>query len=68
MGEYSHKRGIIKHNAIEALLHDPLFRQRIVKNKKGKGHYQRKNKHCKAIDWEVTDKMTIEVFLSVTFH
>lgn len=68
MSAYRHKRGVIKHNAIEALLHDPLFRQRIVKNKKGKGHYQRKNKHCKKINWEVTDKIASEVLLSVTFH
>ena len=28
---YRHKRGIIKDNALQALLHDPLFRQRIEK-------------------------------------
>ncbi|EEB47901.1 hypothetical protein PROVALCAL_00039 [Providencia alcalifaciens DSM 30120] len=36
MNKYQHKRGEIKDNAIEALLHDPLFRQRVEKNKKGK--------------------------------
>lgn len=36
MSRYQHTKGQIKDNAIEALLHDPLFRQRIEKNKKGK--------------------------------
>lgn len=35
MSRYQHTKGQIKDNAIEALLHDPLFRQR-EKNKKGK--------------------------------
>lgn len=43
---YRHKRGIIKDNALQALLHDPLFRQRIEKKRKGKGSYQRKAKHA----------------------
>lgn len=42
---YQHKCGTIKDNAICALLHDPLFRQRIEKKRKGKGSYQRKAKH-----------------------
>lgn len=42
MSRYQHKKGQIKDNAIEALLHDPLFRQRVEKNKKGKGSYLRK--------------------------
>ena len=45
MSRYQHKKGQIKDNAIEALLHDPLFRQRVEKNKKGKGSYLRKGKH-----------------------
>ncbi|NHX33483.1 alternative ribosome-rescue factor A, partial [Escherichia coli] len=45
MSKYQHKRGEIKDNAIEALLHDPLFRQRVEKNKKGKGSYTRKGKN-----------------------
>lgn len=45
MSRYKHTRGIIKENAIEALLHDPLFKQRIEKNVKGKGCYQRNEKH-----------------------
>jgi alternative ribosome-rescue factor len=46
MSRYQHTKGQIKDNAIEALLHDPLFRQRVEKNKKGKGSYQRKGKHA----------------------
>lgn len=45
MSRYQHTKGQIKDNAIEALLHDPLFRQRVEKNKKGKGSYLRKGKH-----------------------
>lgn len=37
MSRYQHTKGQIQDNAIEALLHDPLFRQRIEKNKKEKG-------------------------------
>ena len=33
MSRYQHTKGQIKDNAIEALLHDPLFRQRVEKNK-----------------------------------
>ncbi|PAV01502.1 ribosome alternative rescue factor ArfA [Arsenophonus sp. ENCA] len=47
MANYQHKRGLIKKSAVEAILYDPLFRQRIEKNKKGKGSYQRKIKHNK---------------------
>ena len=42
---YQHQRGVIKENAIQALLHDKLFRQRVERNKKGKGSYQRQAKH-----------------------
>lgn len=38
---YQHKRGEIKENAVKAILHDPLFSQRIVRPKKGKGSYRR---------------------------
>ena len=31
MSRYQHTKGQIKDNAIEALLHDPLFRQRVEK-------------------------------------
>ncbi|MGY4676371.1 alternative ribosome-rescue factor A [Pasteurella sp. P03HT] len=42
---YQHQRGVIRDNALQALLHDALFRQRIEKKRKGKGSYQRKAKH-----------------------
>ena len=41
---YEHTRGVIKDNAVMALLHDKLFRQRVEKKRKGKGSYQRKAK------------------------
>lgn len=47
MTKYRHTKGQIQDNAIEALLHDPLFRQRVEKNVKGKGSYRRKEKHNK---------------------
>ncbi|WP_439240107.1 alternative ribosome-rescue factor A [Lonepinella sp. BR2474] len=43
---YQHGRGVIRDNAIQALLHDRLFRQRVEKKRKGKGSYQRKAKHA----------------------
>jgi domain of unknown function len=43
---YQHQRGVIKENAIQALLHDKLFRQRLERKKKGKGSYQRQAKHA----------------------
>lgn len=42
---YLHTRGVIKDNAVMALLGDKLFRQRVEKKRKGKGSYQRKAKH-----------------------
>lgn len=42
---YRHNKGIIKDNAVKALLADNLFRQRIERNHKGKGSYRRKAKH-----------------------
>lgn len=36
MSRYQHTKGQIKDNAIEALLHDPLFRQRVEKIRRGK--------------------------------
>ena len=56
MSRYQHTKGQIKDNAIEALLNDPLFRQRLEKNKKGKGSYQRKDKHAGSIDREASGK------------
>lgn len=35
MSRYQHTKGQIKDNAIEALLHDPLFRQRVEKKSEG---------------------------------
>lgn len=56
MSRYQHTKGHIKENAIEALLHDPLFRQRVEKNKKGKGSFQRKGKHVNHGDREASGK------------
>ncbi len=52
MAKYRHTKGIITDNALQALLHDPLFRQRVEKNTKGKGSYQRKSKHVNKSGWE----------------
>lgn len=62
MSRYQHTKGQIKDNAIEALLHDPLFRQRIEKNKKGKGSYLRKGKHGNRGNWEASGKKVIHFF------
>ena len=43
---YQHAKGIVKDNAVMALLHDKLFRQRVEKKRKGKGSYQRKAKYA----------------------
>ncbi|WP_346826412.1 alternative ribosome-rescue factor A [Serratia inhibens] len=58
MTKYRHTKGQIQDNAIEALLHDPLFRQRIEKNSKGKGSYRRKDKHAKDGNWEASGKLS----------
>ncbi|SFU88156.1 alternative ribosome-rescue factor A [Xenorhabdus koppenhoeferi] len=55
MTTYNHKKGVIKDNALEALLHDPLFRQRVEKNKKGKGSYNRKEERGKYNSWEANN-------------
>ncbi|PIJ49125.1 hypothetical protein BL250_14340 [Erwinia sp. OLTSP20] len=47
MAEYQHKKGKVSDNALHALLHDPLFRQRVEVNQKGKGSYRRKDKHAR---------------------
>lgn len=65
MSRYQHTKGQIKDNAIEALLHDPLFRQRIEKNKKGKGSYLRKGKHGNRY-WEASGKK-VNHFLPLAF-
>jgi alternative ribosome-rescue factor len=56
MSKYQHTKGEIRDNAIQALLHDPLFRQRIEQKQKGKGSYRRKDKHEKRGGWEASDK------------
>lgn len=62
MSNYKHTKGHIKDNAIEALLHDPLFRQRVEKSKKGKGSFQRKGKHGNRGNWEASGKKVIHFF------
>ncbi|EOC1077431.1 alternative ribosome-rescue factor A [Cronobacter malonaticus] len=62
MNRYKHTKGQIQDNAIEALLHDPLFRQRVEKNLKGKGSYQRKAKHGKRGNWEASGKQANRFF------
>lgn len=54
MTVYQHKKGIIRDNALEALLHDPLFKTRIEVSQKGKGSYRRKDKHAKKGNWEAS--------------
>lgn len=66
MSRYQHTKGQIKDNAIEALLHDPLFRQRVEKNKKGKGSYLRKGKHGNRGNWEASGKKRI-AYLPLAF-
>lgn len=67
MSNYQHKKGKIRHNALEALLHDPLFHQRVEKAEKGKGSYRRKEKHAGKAGWEAGDKMRENVLLSPAF-
>ncbi len=59
MSRYQHKKGQIRDNAIEALLHDPLFRQRVETSQKGKGSYRRKEKHARAGYQEASGKKYI---------
>ncbi|KAA8994864.1 alternative ribosome-rescue factor A [Affinibrenneria salicis] len=66
MAGYRHTKGKICDNALEALLHDPLFRQRVEVNQKGKGSYRRKNKHAKGRYQEASDKKEYG-FLSLAF-
>lgn len=55
---YQHCRGTIRDNALQALLHDRLFRQRVEKKLKGKGSYQRKPKFVKFMYEKSDDKMS----------
>lgn len=61
MAVYQHKKGVIRDNAIEALLHDPLFKIRIEKNHKGKGSFRRKDKHVEKGSWEASDKISLSL-------
>ena len=38
-------RGVIKHNALAAMVTSKLFKPQVVKAKKGKGSFKRNNKH-----------------------
>ncbi|MCU5771385.1 ribosome alternative rescue factor ArfA [Erwiniaceae bacterium BAC15a-03b] len=62
MTAYQHKKGQIQHNAIEALLHDPLFKPRIEVNQKGKGSYRRKDKHARKGNWEASGQYPQRIF------
>jgi alternative ribosome-rescue factor len=64
MTKYDHRKGIIKDNAVQALLHDPLFRQRVEKNQKGKGSYKRKAKHINKGCWEASHKSIKGAFMA----
>ena len=44
MSQYRHTKGVINDNALQAILYDPLFRQRKEQNRKGKGSYRRKSR------------------------
>ncbi|MCK3658284.1 hypothetical protein A4G18_06060 [Pasteurellaceae bacterium Pebbles2] len=71
---YQHGRGVIRDNAIQALLSDKLFRQRIEKKLKGKGSYQRKAKHASKWSEKPDNKISvlrdfiIGFFLNQKFH
>lgn len=67
MAKYRHSKGVIQDNALQALLHDPLFRQRVEQNLKGKGSYRRKDKHAKGGLKEAGDKIISLVILSPAF-
>lgn len=60
MSTYKHNKGVIQDNALQALLHDPLFRQRVEQNLKGKGSYRRKEKNGKGSYQEGSVKCSIE--------
>lgn len=62
MTVYQHKKGTIRDNALEALLHDPLFKTRIEVNQKGKGSFRRKDKHAKKGNWEASGQYANRVF------
>lgn len=59
---YRHQKGQINDNALQALLHDPLFKIRVEKSKKGKGSYQRHQKFAKGKNWEASSKQADRFF------
>lgn len=66
MSRYQHTKGQINDNAIEALLHDPLFRQRVETNKKGKGViYAKKSMQTVVIRRPMVKELV--AFLPLTF-
>lgn len=65
--KYQHQKGVIKDNALAALVHDPLFKQRVEKNKKGKGSYTRRAKNSKQGNWEASDNKRFNHLLSLAF-
>nr|WP_239553305.1 alternative ribosome-rescue factor A [Pantoea coffeiphila] len=67
VANYQHRKGVIRDNALEALLSDPLFKPRIEVNVKGKGSYRRKEKHGKKGNWEASGKCDIK-HLPLVFH
>ncbi|RKS87010.1 alternative ribosome-rescue factor [Orbus hercynius] len=64
MTKYQHQKGRIVDNALAALIRDPLFKQRIEKNLKGKGSYIRKVKHSKQYDQGAVKNRLYSLFLS----
>ena len=68
MTQYQHKKGVIRDNALGALLHDPLFRTRTEVNQKGKGSYRRKDKHGNKGNWEASGKDRFTTGLPFTGH
>ncbi len=65
--EYAHKMGEIQQSAVKALVRDPLFKNRVERNRKGKGSYQRNAKHRKALDKNESPFNSISVLLNGLF-
>lgn len=63
MSKYQHQKGIIQKNALEALLHDPLFKQRIEKIRKEKEAIKEKENILR----RVTGRPVVMV-LSIYYH
>ncbi len=61
MSRYQHTKGQIKDNAIEALLHDPLFRQRVEKIRRGKAVTCEKE-NMAIRNWEASGKKVNHFF------